>query len=125
MKKILILLLLTFISNNVVNAQFHYQDSRNPEILRNANRREPCRREIVIPQVNGYNVYKADLHTHTMFSDGSTLPEYRVSEAWQDGLDIIAITDHLEYRPHEEVLGEYMMQYSWAEETCAMLQFKK
>jgi two-component SAPR family response regulator len=24
-----------------------------------------------------------------------------------------------------EFRGEYMMQYSWAEETCAMLQFKK
>ena len=24
-----------------------------------------------------------------------------------------------------EFHGEYMMQYSWAEETCAMLQFKK
>ena len=24
-----------------------------------------------------------------------------------------------------EFLGEYMTQYSWAEETCAMLQYKK
>ena len=24
-----------------------------------------------------------------------------------------------------EFLGEYMTQYSWAEDTCAMLQFKK
>jgi hypothetical protein len=24
-----------------------------------------------------------------------------------------------------EFYGEYMTQYSWAEETCAMLQFKK
>ena len=35
--------------------------------------------------------------------------------------------DYLSYletgRP--EFHGEYMMQYSWAEETCAMLQFKK
>ena len=25
----------------------------------------------------------------------------------------------------QKFIGEYMTQYSWAEETCAMLQFKK
>ncbi|MBR5104771.1 MAG: histidinol-phosphatase [Bacteroidales bacterium] len=111
MKRILTLFLMAFISAAAANAQFHYQDAKNPEILKHTNFREPCRREIVIPQVNGYNVYKADLHTHTIFSDGNVLPDYRVKEAWQDGLDIIAITEHLEYRPHEETLGEYMDHY--------------
>ena len=32
------------------------------------------RTEIVTPQVNGYNVYKADLHIHTLFSDGDVTP---------------------------------------------------
>ena len=111
MEKTLTLLLIAFLSGSAAHAQFHYQDAKNPEILRHTNHKEPCRREIVIPQVNGYNVYKADLHTHTVFSDGNVLPDYRVKEAWQDGLDIFATTEHLEYRPHEETLGEYMDNY--------------
>lgn len=111
MKKTLTLLLMTFIFGTAANAQFYYQDAKNPEILKHTSRKEPCRREIVVPQVNGYNVYKADLHTHTVFSDGNVLPDYRAKEAWQDGLDIIAVTEHLEYRPHEETLGEYMAHY--------------
>ena len=35
-----------------------------------------------IPQVNGYNVYKADLHTHTIFSDGQACHAF-LSNAWQ------------------------------------------
>ena len=107
MKRILVLLLAALTSASASYAQFHYQDAKNPEIMRHTNRREACRRTIVIPQVNGYNVYKADLHSHTMFSDGNVLPDYRIKEAWQDGLDIIAITDHIEYRPFEPALGKY------------------
>ena len=54
------------------------------------------RTEIILPQVKGFNCYKADFHIHTSYSDGSVTPAGRVSEAWYDGLDIIAITDHLE-----------------------------
>ena len=56
------------------------------------------RQEIILPKVCGYNLYKADLHTHTIYSDGAVTPSLRVREAWFDGLDIIAITDHIEYR---------------------------
>lgn len=69
------------------------------------------RTEIVLPQVNGYNLYKADLHTHTIYSDGEMAPELRVREAWQDGLDIIAITDHMEYRRIERAMLQYMKGY--------------
>ncbi len=54
------------------------------------------RTEIVLPQVKGFNIYKADLHIHTSYSDGYITPAGRVEEAWNDGLDIIAITDHYE-----------------------------
>ena len=54
------------------------------------------RTEIILPQVQGYNIYKADFHIHTSYSDGCINPAGRVSEAWLDGLDIIAITDHFE-----------------------------
>jgi len=39
---------------------------------------------------------------HTVFSDGSVWPPVRVDEAWRVGLDAIAVTDHIEYQPHEE-----------------------
>ena len=54
------------------------------------------RTEIILPQVKGYNCYKGDFHVHTSYSDGVVSPAGRVSEAWLDGLDIVAITDHYE-----------------------------
>ena len=83
------------------SAQLYYQDATNVDMMRHSQRNEAHRREIVIPQVNGYTVYKADLHTHTIYSDGSVTPEYRVREAWMDGLDVMACTEHLEYRRWE------------------------
>lgn len=94
------------------DAQYYYQDFKNSEMLRHGTYHQPCRTEIVLPQVNGYNVYKADLHTHTVYSDGNVLPSYRVMEAWQDGLDIMAVTEHVEYRPHESAFVEYLEQYT-------------
>ena len=92
-------------------AQSYYQDAYNSEMLRHAERREPCRKEIVLPQVNGYNIYKADLHTHSVFSDGSVLPKWRVEEAWQDGLDVMAVTEHIEWRPSEKTFVDYLENY--------------
>ena len=70
------------------------------------------RTEIVTPKVNGYNCYKADLHIHTIFSDGDVTPEFRVTEAWRDGLDIIAITDHLEARTYERKMVKALAGYN-------------
>lgn len=67
-----------------------------PEVHRSCKEAYNRRTEIVLPQVNGYNCYKADFHIHTTYSDGRMNPAGRVIEAWQDGLDIIAITDHYE-----------------------------
>lgn len=76
-----------------------------------SNHRTGSRTEIILPQVNGYNLYKADLHIHTIYSDGCITPDLRVDEAWQDGLDIIAITDHMECRRTEQAMLEYMKDY--------------
>lgn len=111
MKRIAALFLI-LVSASVANAQYYYQDSKNSQMLRHAERHEPCRKEIILPQVNGYNVYKADLHIHTVFSDGQVLPKFRVNEAWQDGLDIVAVTDHIEYRPHEATFYDYLKGYA-------------
>ena len=44
----------------------------------------------------------ADLHTHTVFSDGMVWPTIRVQEALRENIEIIAITDHLEYQPKKQ-----------------------
>ncbi len=62
------------------------------------------RTEVNIPDIPGFYTLKADLHMHTVFSDGSVWPTVRVEEAWRNGLDVIAITDHLEYQPHKDDL---------------------
>lgn len=59
-------------------------------------------RKIVYPDIPGYLTLKTDLHQHTVFSDGSVWPDIRVMEALMDGLDVISLTEHLEYQPHKE-----------------------
>ena len=93
-------------------AQHYYQDAKNPQMLRHATRHEPVRVDIVLPLVNGYNIYTADLHTHTVYSDGRVTPSHRVQEAWLDGIDIIALTDHIEYRPVEKAFYNYLKEYT-------------
>jgi hypothetical protein len=39
---------------------------------------------------------------HTVFSDGMVWPTTRVLEAYQEGLDAIALTEHIEYTPKSE-----------------------
>ena len=79
--------------------------------VQNAQRRT----EIILPQVNGLNVYKADLHTHSIYSDAELTPEERVKEAWFDGLDIFAMTDHVEYRRHEPNMLKFLKGYTGGE----------
>lgn len=62
------------------------------------------RTEIKIPDIPGYQTLKCDFHIHTVFSDGLVWPTIRVQEAWADGLDAIAITDHIEYQPHKSTV---------------------
>lgn len=59
------------------------------------------RTAVNIPDVPGYVTLKCDFHIHTVFSDGKVWPTVRAEEAWREGLDAIAITDHIEYQPHK------------------------
>lgn len=110
MKK-LTALILVLLTASAAFAQNYFQDPKNSEMLRYGKRRLAIRKEIVLPQVNGYKVYKADLHTHTIYSDGQVLPKFRVREAWRDGLDVMAVTEHIEHRPVEETMVKYMEKY--------------
>ena len=58
--------------------------------------------KINFPDILGYKTLRCDLHMHTVFSDGAVWPTVRVDEAQREGLDVIAITDHIEYQPHKK-----------------------
>jgi len=62
------------------------------------------RRIIHLPDLPGYVTLKCDFHMHTVFSDGIVWPTVRIDEALRDGLDAIAITDHLEYSPKKDFI---------------------
>lgn len=73
------------------------------------------RSEIKIPDIPNFVTLKCDFHIHTVFSDGSVWPTIRVEEAWRDGLDAIAITDHIEYRPHsQDIVSDHNRSYEIA-----------
>ncbi len=61
--------------------------------------------KIVVPDIEGYKTLKCDFHVHTIFSDASVWPATRVDEAIWEGLDVIAITDHVEKR-HQRYLKD-------------------
>ena len=75
----------------------------------------PMRQEIRIPGILGYQTLKCDFHMHTVFSDGIVWPTYRVEEAWQEGLDAIAITDHIENQPSKKfITGDHNVPHELA-----------
>lgn len=63
------------------------------------------RYEAHFPDILGFKTLKCDFHSHTVFSDGAVWPDVRVREAWNEGLDAIAITDHIEYKPNEDYVN--------------------
>jgi 3',5'-nucleoside bisphosphate phosphatase len=62
------------------------------------------RKIINLPDIPGFVTLKCDFHIHTVFSDGDVWPTVRVDEAIRDGLDAIAITDHIEYLPKKDFI---------------------
>ena len=48
---------------------------------------------------NAYYI-SSDLHIHTVFSDGVVWPTLRVDEAVRDSIDLISLTEHIEYQSH-------------------------
>lgn len=109
MKKLTLLLLV--LVTTVVNAQLRNNDVYEETEMNQANVREIIR----IPDIDGFYTLKCDFHIHTVFSDGGVWPTARVNEAWNNGLDAIAITDHIEYRPYKDILsGDLNTSYNMA-----------
>jgi hypothetical protein len=66
-------------------------------------------RRIILPDVDGFKTLKGDFHIQTLFSDGGVMPQNRIAEAVQNGLDVISITDHIEYRPYFSKTGKWKL----------------
>ena len=68
-----------------------------------------------VPDLPGLKTLKADFHLHTVFSDGEVWPTVHVRDAWRDGLDVVALTDHVEYQPHaSDVSADLRRPYALA-----------
>ncbi len=65
---------------------------------------EAQKKIVNLPDLPGYVTLKCDFHIHTVFSDGNVWPTMRVDEAVRDGLDVLAITDHIEYTPKKNFI---------------------
>ncbi len=87
-KQLLIMFIFVMFSISIVNSQ------------------TPIKRRLTFPKAGEYKVLKCEFHIHTLFSDGKVWPDQRVIEAYNDDLDAIALTEHLEYRPHNNYLKE-------------------
>lgn len=75
--------------------------------------------KIDIPDIPGYKTLKCDFHLHTVFSDGSVWPNFRVYEAIRDGLDVIAMTDHIDFEAYPELITkDYNKPYEIAQKAA-------
>lgn len=102
-----------------------YAQLQNNEVWKLPEMGQGAVRQLIrIPDIQGYHTLKCDFHIHTVFSDGEVWPSVRVKEAWRQGLDAIAITDHIEYRPHTDQLsGDFNSADNIARKTANDLGF--
>ena len=109
MKKVFLIALGLFMTCAAFAQEYHthYQSVTEPQtLLPIGTAPRSTRQEIILPKVNGYNLYSADLHIHTTYSDGVLNVKGRTDEAWRDGLDIIVATDHMSIRPVKDTEGQ-------------------
>lgn len=95
---------IAFVTGQNLNPQYvKFDDATRPEV----------RTTIRIPDILGFKTLKCDFHLHTYFSDGEVTPTMRADEAWCEGLDAIAITDHNKYKK-SFLSTDYNMSYNIA-----------
>jgi len=95
MKKLRIIekFLLGLLLSALAGYSFSHGNAKVPDTMSEA-------RKIEFPDTSQYKTLVLDPHTHSVFSDGHVWPRIRIGEALRDGLDAIAITEHLEWQPH-------------------------
>lgn len=77
-------------------------------------------RKVVIPDIPGYYTLKGDFHMHTVFSDGHVWPTFRVNEAVRDDLDVISLTEHIDYEGFPDIIDQdYNKSYEIATKAAA------
>jgi hypothetical protein len=62
--------------------------------------------KITIPDIAGFYTLKGDFHMHTVFSDGHVWPTFRVNEALRDDLDVISLTEHIDYEGFPDLIDQ-------------------
>ena len=61
-------------------------------------------RKLFFSNPSDTHIISSDLHIHTVFSDGEVWPSIRIKEARRDSLDLISMTEHLEYLSYKNDL---------------------
>ena len=119
MKRNVLFLLSLIVLTGSLRAQL-----RNDDVWKTDLGKSDTRDEIRIPDIPGYKTLKCDFHIHTVFSDGLVWPDVLVNEAWQQGYDAIAITDHIEVRPHADLLaGDFNESFNIAKKRADQIGF--
>lgn len=92
-----------------------------PKAIKAGKERTKVRREVHLPKIDGKELLKCDFHIHSVFSDGIVWPSLRVDEAWEEGLDVIALTEHLEGQPARTGMekGDHNRSYKLARNNAA------
>lgn len=108
MKRFVISVLALFMALSAVAQEYQtrYRSASEPQTLLPTGYVRLSRREIILPNVNGFTPYRADLHMHSTYTDGVVNIKGRMEEAWRDGLDVIATTEHLSIRPVADKEGQ-------------------
>ena len=104
------------------NVHYRWMDSYGMNLPNSRKAFNP--RKIDLPQVNGFNAYTADLHMHTIYSDAEVSPEMRVMEAYMEGVDILAITDHHPHPRRDRGSNDMNIAYDCAAKAAKNLDIK-
>ena len=104
------------------NVHYRWMDSYGMNLPNSRKAFNP--RKIDLPQVNGFNAYTADLHMHTIYSDAEVTPEMRVMEAYMEGIDILAITDHHPHPRRDRGSNDMNIAYDCAAKAAKNLDIK-
>ena len=74
------------------------------------------KRKVFFNSPQGNYLISSDLHIHSVFSDGEVWPSIRVKEARRDSIDLISLTEHLEYLSYRNdiiIPDEDMNYFNW------------